>query len=208
MLANPFRECQSPWTVLESASFTGCAGLLAFRPAHARLVCPQSFPHLWKNLWKITWKQASALDFALIIAVLEGAKLGNPYQDVRFVIPGAGRPAKWLGGGGRKLAEADFQRKMNLWDEILARIETKVNRHGFYTWFKPTTFVTEDNVSVTVRVPDALFKDWLTKHYSSVINEAMGELKRANLSVNFVADAAADGAPIHLGPDEAAALQR
>ena len=35
---------------------------------------------------------------------------------------------------------------MNLWDEILARIETKVNRHSFYTWFKPTTFVAEDRV--------------------------------------------------------------
>ena len=33
---------------------------------------------------------------------------------------------------------------MNLWDEILARVETKVNRHSFYTWFKPTTFVAED----------------------------------------------------------------
>ena len=33
---------------------------------------------------------------------------------------------------------------MNLWDEILARVETKVNRHSFYTWFKPTSFVAED----------------------------------------------------------------
>ena len=33
---------------------------------------------------------------------------------------------------------------MNLWDEILARIETKVNRHSFYTWFRPTTFVADD----------------------------------------------------------------
>jgi hypothetical protein len=39
---------------------------------------------------------------------------------------------------------------MNLWDEILARIETKVNRHSFYTWFRPTTFVSEDRISVTV----------------------------------------------------------
>ena len=80
--------------------------------------------------------------------------------------------------------------EMNLWDEILARIETKVNRHSFYTWFRPTTFVAEDRTSVTVRVPNALFKDWLTKHYSGVISEAMGELKRPNLVVNFVADTA------------------
>ena len=67
---------------------------------------------------------------------------------------------------------------MNLWDQILARIETKVNRHSFYTWFKPTTFVAEDRAAVTVRVPNTLFKDWLTKHYSGVIGEAMSELKR------------------------------
>ena len=34
--------------------------------------------------------------------------------------------------------------EMNLWDQILARVETKVNRHSFYTWFKPTSFVAED----------------------------------------------------------------
>ena len=26
----------------------------------------------------------------------------------------------------------------NIWDQVLSRIETKVNRHSFYTWFKPT----------------------------------------------------------------------
>ena len=31
----------------------------------------------------------------------------------------------------------------NLWDRTLARIETKVNRHSFYTWFKPTAFIAD-----------------------------------------------------------------
>ncbi|PYR28777.1 MAG: chromosomal replication initiator protein DnaA [Acidobacteria bacterium] len=96
---------------------------------------------------------------------------------------------------------------MNLWDEILARIETKVNRHSFYTWFKPTAFVAEDPKAVTVRVPSTLFKDWLTKHYSGVINEALNELKKANLDVNFVAEGLADTVPIALSPDEAATLE-
>ena len=26
----------------------------------------------------------------------------------------------------------------SIWDQILSRVETKVNRHSFYTWFKPT----------------------------------------------------------------------
>jgi len=96
---------------------------------------------------------------------------------------------------------------MNLWDEILARIETKVNRHSFYTWFRPTTFVGADRVSVTVRVPNALFKDWLTKNYSGVITEATSELKRPNLVINFVADQQPDvAAAIPLSAEEAAAL--
>ena len=96
---------------------------------------------------------------------------------------------------------------MNLWDEILARIETKVNRHSFYTWFKPTAFVGEDVSGVTVRVPNPLFKDWLTKHYSSVISEAMEELKRSGVSVHFVAQGLGDGASIPLSVEEAAAFE-
>src|ERR1700757_2413281 len=96
---------------------------------------------------------------------------------------------------------------MKLWDQILSRIETKVNRHSFYTWFKPTTFVGEDRVSVTVRVPNALFKSWLTKHYSGVIAEAMDELKKGSLAVQFVSEQS-DGATVAtLSPDEVAALE-
>jgi chromosomal replication initiator protein len=94
---------------------------------------------------------------------------------------------------------------MNPWEEILARIETKVNRYSFYTWFKPTTFVTEDTGAIIVRVPNPLFTDWLTKHYLGVIREAMGELKKSALSVNFIADPASDGLPVPLTSAEAAA---
>jgi chromosomal replication initiator protein len=96
---------------------------------------------------------------------------------------------------------------MNLWDEILARIETKVNRHSYYTWFRPTSFMAEDRTSVTVRVPNALFKDWLTKHYAGVISEATAELKRPNLTVNFVSDGNTDAVIIPLSVEEAAALE-
>jgi chromosomal replication initiator protein len=96
---------------------------------------------------------------------------------------------------------------MNLWDQILARIETKMNRHAFYTWFRPTSFVTEDRSSVTVRVPDSSFQDWLTKHYAVVIGEAMAELKRPNLTVNFVTEGQLEVAPPStLSPDEAEAF--
>ncbi len=96
---------------------------------------------------------------------------------------------------------------MNLWVEILSRIETMVIRHSFYTWFRPTMFVADDRTSVTVRVPNALFKDWLTKHYAGVISEAMTEVKRPNLIVHFVADTMNEAPVIPLSPDETAALE-
>src|SRR5450830_99049 len=76
----------------------------------------------------------------------------------------------------------------NIWDQVLARIETKVNRHSFYTWFKPTAFVAERAGTIRVRVPNALFRDWLTKHYAAVIEEALTEVQRPGAPVAFVTD--------------------
>ena len=76
----------------------------------------------------------------------------------------------------------------SIWDQILARVETKVNRHSFYTWFKPTSFIAEAGNSITVSVPNVLFKDWLTKHYSVVLSEALAEVRRPGASLVFVAE--------------------
>ena len=76
----------------------------------------------------------------------------------------------------------------NIWDAVLARIETKVNRHSFYTWFKPTGFISEQPDGIHVRVPNSLFRDWLTKHYSGVLNEALREVDRSGAALQFVTD--------------------
>ncbi len=109
--------------------------------------------------------------------------------------------------GAKSPVWARSSNKMNLWDEILARIETKVNRHSYYTWFKPTSYVASDGRSITVRVPNLIFKDWLTKHYSAVIAEAMVELHQPDLTLNIVAEAPSDNLSIPLGPTEAAVLE-
>ncbi|MGE3177858.1 MAG: chromosomal replication initiator protein DnaA [Vicinamibacterales bacterium] len=95
---------------------------------------------------------------------------------------------------------------MNIWEQILARVETKVNRHSFYTWFKPTSFVSQDDSRLIIRVPNALFRDWLTKHYSGVITETMAELKKDSLALDFVADGSDEAPEIDLTAEEAATL--
>ena len=74
----------------------------------------------------------------------------------------------------------------NVWSQVLSRIETKVNRHSFYTWFRPTVFVEDAGERVIVRVPNVLFRDWLTKHYGGVITEAVTEVQREGMQIAFV----------------------
>src|SRR5687767_3391217 len=76
----------------------------------------------------------------------------------------------------------------NIWDLVLLRVEAKVNRHSFYTWFKPTSFVSDDGTAIRVRVPNGLFRDWLTKHYAAVLDEAFTEVDRAGAMVSFVTE--------------------
>jgi chromosomal replication initiator protein len=89
-----------------------------------------------------------------------------------FARPGA-KVAAMTGGG-------------NIWDQVLSRIEGKVNHHSFTTWFRPTSFVKDDGAGITVRVPNALFRDWLTKHYAAVIDEALSESDRSGATIAFV----------------------
>ena len=81
----------------------------------------------------------------------------------------------------------------SIWDLVLARVETKVNRHSFYTWFRPTSLIADSGSGLTIRVPTPLFTDWLTKHYSGVLAEALDEVKRAGTSVAFVPEGSPSG---------------
>ena len=83
---------------------------------------------------------------------------------------------------------------MNLWDEILQKIESKVNRHSFNTWFRPTRLLFESGSTVSVLVPNTHFRDWLNKHYSGVIHESLDEIHRPEIEVVFETDPPKDEA--------------
>src|SRR5687767_491189 len=82
-----------------------------------------------------------------------------------------------------------------IWDQVLARIETKVNSHSFNTWFRPTSFIGDGGAAITIRVPNPMFREWLTKHYSVVLSEALAEVRRPGASLVFVSDEGGPAAP-------------
>jgi chromosomal replication initiator protein len=74
---------------------------------------------------------------------------------------------------------------MNLWDDVLEKVEKKLNRHSFATWFRPTSYLAVHGSTLLVRVPNAQFKEWLTKNYHGVIAEALQELQQSDVTVSF-----------------------
>jgi chromosomal replication initiator protein len=95
---------------------------------------------------------------------------------------------------------------VNPWDEVLAKVETKVNRHSFATWFRPTQFLRQDGRSLLVRVPNPQFKEWLAKNYHGVIVEALSEVGRSDFQIAFDCEPDAAAAPEGAPDREVAAL--
>ena len=87
-----------------------------------------------------------------------------------------------------------------VWQQILQRLETKVNRHTFHTWFRPLVMVTDTGplIEVTKQGPQSgLFAAWIAKHYADVLQAAVDEVRPgarvAVIDVVAAIDNAADG---------------
>jgi chromosomal replication initiator protein len=79
-----------------------------------------------------------------------------------------------------------------IWEQVLARVETKVNRHSFYTWFQPTTLISDTGSTLFVRIPNPVFREWLTKHYTVILSEALTEVQRPGVDIVFSAEGTPD----------------
>src|SRR5512136_1201861 len=90
----------------------------------------------------------------------------------------------------------------SLWDEVLARVEAKVNRHSFATWFRPTSFLSLDGTTLRVGVPNAQFREWLSKNYLGVLQEALAEVGQPGLRVVFEEVTEEEAAPAAAAPAE------
>ena len=88
----------------------------------------------------------------------------------------------------------------SIWDQVLSRIETKVNRHIYYTWFQPTSFIADRGSILQIRVPNAMFRDWLTKHYAAVLDEALAEIDRQGTAISFISESAEAREPVVVAP--------
>jgi len=78
--------------------------------------------------------------------------------------------------------------KINSWLRIVQAVQKKVDENSFETWFEPTSFIGEESETLYIKVPNSYFRDWLSFHYSGLINECAKELFGKPFDIKYIFD--------------------
>ena len=61
-----------------------------------------------------------------------------------------------------------------LWERALDTLRVRLSSENFDTWLAPVQCVGIENDTVTLRIPNRFFQDWLSAHYLGLILESLG----------------------------------
>ncbi len=95
-------------------------------------------------------------------------------------------PDEILKNPGQEISS--FEHVEELWKLALARIEQKISKPSFETWFKSTKLLSYNGNSATavIAAPNSFARDWLENHYSNLITGILRELTGGDLLIKFV----------------------
>jgi hypothetical protein len=111
------------------------------------------------------------------------AETFGPPRGARSADASPGRGARDV-AGPRPRTFAD-----DAWGQVLARLETLLNRHAFLTWFRDTRLVSATTDRLKVLVTDDSTRDWIRRHYAEQLTEALARAGRAGIELVFVTEA-------------------
>ncbi len=75
---------------------------------------------------------------------------------------------------------------MEAWQKSLKWIREKLSDQVFDTWFKPVELQELSDSTLTLKVPNSFFKEWLSNNYTELIQEAMLFETGHRLEISFV----------------------
>src|SRR5437867_1348518 len=79
---------------------------------------------------------------------------------------------------------------MNIWKQVLDRLEQDIDRMEYVTWFAPTRFLAQKGDTVDVSVPSQRFVDAIRERYGQQLRSILNEVTVDRVNLHFVADAA------------------
>src|SRR6476646_3132003 len=77
---------------------------------------------------------------------------------------------------------------MNMWKQVLARLEQMIDRTDYVQWFAPTRFLAQKGETVDVSVPSQRFVDEIRERYGQQIRSILGEISPERIQLHFVVD--------------------
>jgi len=81
-----------------------------------------------------------------------------------------------------------MEEKSNPWSAILSDLQNKVDAKSYETWLEPTAYIGKESDELYVKVPNSYFKDWLSFHYSNLINESAQKIFGQIFEIKYVFD--------------------
>src|ERR1043165_5590593 len=79
---------------------------------------------------------------------------------------------------------------MNVWKQVLARLEQVVDRTEYENWFAPTRFVAQKGDTMDVSVPSQRFVDEIRERYGPQIRGVLNEISPERVQLRSVVDEA------------------
>ena len=91
---------------------------------------------------------------------------------------------------------------MNLWKQVLGRVEQIIDRTDYETWFAPTRFLAQKSDTLDIGVPSQRHVDEIRERYGQQIRSILNEVSPERVQVHFVVDGnlAGDDLPAVIGP--------
>ena len=91
---------------------------------------------------------------------------------------------------------------MNVWKQVLARLEQVIDRTEYVTWFAPTRFSAQKGDTVDVAVPSQRFIDEIRERYGQQIRNILSDISPERIQVHFLVDpdSPVDDIPVAAAP--------
>ena len=95
---------------------------------------------------------------------------------------------------------------MNVWKQVLTRLEQVVERTEYENWFAPTRLLAQKGDTLELSVPSQRHVDEIRERYGTQIRRVLNEISPERLQVHFIIDESlADSlTPISGGPSREA----
>ena len=74
----------------------------------------------------------------------------------------------------------------NIWSKAIDSLKERVGQQNFDIWIKPIQFVSVEEESVKLEVPNRFFKEWINEHYAPQIKEVFSRILEKPSQIQFL----------------------